>query len=188
MSSADDLEARARAHVIELREREGYPADPATVDAVLAARSPYGWITLEEHEAREARRAVLVAAVEAVEDYGLDHPRQFAGVAYSMAAGDGVHAGFTAGVEAHRAALAALLPGPSVLTVFQAAHAYADLERLPRALRKDEELRALGLVVRAAEVDVRANRLVVAAPDDLASRDEVERVLAGRYAGAVVLR
>lgn len=185
----DDLEARARAHVIELREREGYPADPASVDAVLAARSPYGWITVAEHEAREVRRATLLAVVEAVEDYGRDVPEAFAGVAYSMAAGDGVHAGFTGDVAPHEAALRARVPDPSVLTVFPARWSFAELERLPHALRKDDDLRTLGLVVRSAEVDVRANALVVTPRDDLAApaREAVERHLADRYAGAVVL-
>jgi hypothetical protein len=150
------------------------------LDAPLGHRRVVDGVTGRARD-RRIPREIYERTMELIGDYAANHPDTSGGCWTAAEAGRlACHVAFTTGVDAHREALAKVLPEPSLLVVHDVQRTEAELGRLADRIRADRrELGKHGIGLDGAEVDVEDNEVNV----EIQARDEDDaaRVMADRY-------
>ena len=175
---------------IRLRTFLGLQADEAWVRAVSAdpgARTTFGLpLTLAEEAELGAREATQENLGPLLEEYGAQHPDDFAGMRVDQERGGMLVMLFTGHLEEHAAAIAKLIRPDAPVEVRLAPVAQEDLEALMNRINSDSnELQNAGVFVLVISTDQLAGKLVVEVSTE---RGDAQPLLAARYGPNVEVR
>ena len=176
------------AEAIEVRSSLGLRADEWWVREVSAdpgARTSFGIpLTLAEEADLNARAAAVAELGPVLQEYGAQHPAEYAGLFVDQDRGGLLVVLFTDRVEEHGAAIAKLVrPGASI-EIRAAPTAETDLLALMDRISTDEQLlRGVGVVVVTASLNEETGTIEVEVSTE---RGDAPALLVGRYGPTVV--
>lgn len=168
---------------IRARTSLGLRADEAWVRAVTAdpdARIGFEIrLTLEEEAELNQRAANRRELQPVLEQYGAEHPEDYAGLMIDQEKGGILVALFSDNVEEHAAAIARLVHPAAELEIREAGASSAELEQLMNRINDDgDALRSVGVFVLAISTDELRGKLVV---EVSTMRGDAQPLLAARY-------
>jgi hypothetical protein len=178
------------AEAIELRLSFGLRADEAWVREVASdpgALRNYGVpLTPAEEAELNARSAAVHELAPILQEYGTQHPEDFAGVFIDQEAGGVMVVLFVDHLEEHGAAIAKIVRPGARIEIRPAPASEADLAALMNRVIQDEAaLRGVGVFVITASADEESGTVEVGVSTE---RGDAQGLLAGRYGRSVVVQ